>query len=189
MVTGLVVLLKRVKGNPRLAGKSKEEFIEIMANLNLPAPKLIDLAVPANRYCGIDEEQANQAAEQREAGADPVRTKASMDDLVMAARQNVKEIEPQQANDIIKNSKVCLVDVREENEFNEGHLENALLLPRGLLEFKIGAFSELEDKTAAIIVYCKTGKRAALAANTMQNMGYTNVISIAGGYEAWKKQI
>jgi len=49
--------------NSRLAGKSKEEFIEIMANLNLPKPKLIDMAVPANRYCGVDEVFAPQAAE------------------------------------------------------------------------------------------------------------------------------
>lgn len=49
--------------NSRLAGKSKAEFIEIMNNLNLPQPKLIEMAVPANRYCGIDEEYASQAAE------------------------------------------------------------------------------------------------------------------------------
>ncbi len=49
--------------NSRLAGKTKQEFIKIMSNLNLPKPKLIDMAVPANRYCGVDEELALQAAE------------------------------------------------------------------------------------------------------------------------------
>lgn len=52
--------------NPRLAGKTQEEFVEIMNNLNLPKPKLIDEAVPANRYCGLDENERQDAIEQRE---------------------------------------------------------------------------------------------------------------------------
>lgn len=58
-------IIQERTSNSRLAGKSKAEFIEIMKNLNLPKPKLIDMAVPANRYCGIDEEQAIQAAENK----------------------------------------------------------------------------------------------------------------------------
>lgn len=175
--------------NSRLAGKTKAEFIEIMANLNLPKPKLIDMAVPANRYCGIDEELANQAAEQGAGGFDPKRKASSMEDLVNQVIQNITEIDPIKAKDIISNSDVNIVDVREENEFNAGHLDDAILLPRGVLEFKINSIPQLADKSAAIIVYCASGKRAALSANTLQNMGYTNVLSIAGGYEAWKKQV
>lgn len=176
------------KSNSRLAGKTKQEFVDIMANLNLPKPKLIDMAVPANRYCGIDEELANQAAEQRVEGSDPKRQTSTMEDLVNQVRQNIIEIDPHKARDIIANSSVTIVDVREENEFNAGHLDNAILLPRGVLEFKINNITQLADKSAAIIVYCATGKRSALSANNMQNMGYTNVLSIAGGYEAWKQQ-
>ena len=175
--------------NSRLAGKTKAEFVEIMANLNLPKPKLIDMAVPANRYCGIDEELANQAAEQRVEGADPKRQTSTMEDLVNQVKQNITEIDPQKANDIIANSAVNIVDVREENEFNAGHIDQAILLPRGLLEFKIDKVPQLADTSAAIIVYCATGKRSALSANTLQNMGYTNVMSVAGGYEAWKQQV
>lgn len=175
--------------NSRLADKSKEEFIEIMNNLNLPKPKLIDMAVPANRYCGIDEELANQTAEERTEGSDPVRQNASMQDLINAAKQRITEIEPAKAKEIINNSSVCLLDVREEHEFINGHLDNAILIPRGELEFKIDKQPELSNKSAAIIVYCAGGNRGALATDTLQNMGYTNVMSIAGGYQAWKQQV
>jgi glyoxylase-like metal-dependent hydrolase (beta-lactamase superfamily II)/rhodanese-related sulfurtransferase len=173
--------------NPRLAGKTKQQFIDIMQNLNLPKPKLIDLAVPANRYCGIDEDQANQAAEPRIEGSDPKRQNATMQDLIMAAKKNITELSPARIKEIISNSDVSIIDVREENEFAAGHLDNAILLPRGVLEFKIGNFPELADKSGAIVVYCRTGGRAALSANTLQNMGYTNVLSLAGGYEAWNQ--
>ncbi|WP_428355796.1 MBL fold metallo-hydrolase [Methyloprofundus sp.] len=175
--------------NSRIAGKTKKEFLDIMTNLNLPTPKLIDMAVPANRYCGIDEELANQAAEHRIEGSDPKRQTSSMDELIKQIKQNITEIDPHKANDLIANNSITIVDVREENEFNAGHIDNAILLPRGLLEFKINTVAQLEDKSAAVIVYCASGKRSALSANTLQNMGYTNVLSVAGGYEAWKQQI
>jgi len=175
--------------NSRVAGKTKAEFLDIMANLNLPKPKLIDMAVPANRYCGIDEELANQAAENRVEGSNPKRKMSSMEDLLKQIKQNITEIEPPKAQEIIANSSVNIVDVREESEFNAGHIDHAILLPRGVLEFKINSIDQLSDKSAAVIVYCATGKRSALAANTMQGMGYNNVLSIAGGYEAWKQQV
>ncbi len=175
--------------NSRLAGKTKAEFVDIMTNLNLPKPKLIDMAVPANRYCGIDEEQASQAAEQRVEGSDPKRQTSSLEELVNQVMPNITEISPSKAQDIISNSDVVILDVREEDEFNAGHIDNTILLPRGLLEFKINTIAELSDKSAAIIVYCRSGKRSALSANTLQNMGYTNVLSIAGGYEAWKQHV
>ena len=174
--------------NPRLADKTKDEFIEIMENLNLPKPKLIDMAVPANRYCGIDEEMASQAAEPRVQGSDPKRQNVSMKELVSEAKKDTTEIEPAKAKEIIQNSSVCILDVREDHEHKEGHLDNAILLPRGLLEFKIDSFPELANKSTAIIIYCRTGGRAALASNTLKKMGYTNILSIAGGYEAWKQQ-
>ncbi len=173
--------------NPRLAGKTREEFVDIMANLNLPKPKLIDMAVPANRYCGIDEERANQDAEPRAEEDGSIGKVSSMDDYIDQAIQNITEIHPKKAKEIMSNDSVIIVDVREENEFNSGNIENAILLPRGVLEFKIHTIPELSDKSATIIVYCHSGKRSALSANTMQNMGYTNVLSIAGGFEAWKQ--
>ena len=173
--------------NSRLAGKTQAEFVDIMANLNLPAPKLIDMAVPANRFCGVDEEIANQAAEQRVEGSDPTRKVSSMEELINQIKQNITEITPQKANELLANSSINVVDVREEAEFNGGHIDKAILLPRGVLEFKIDKVSELADKSAPVIVYCATGKRSALSANAMQIMGYSNVLSVAGGYQAWQQ--
>jgi glyoxylase-like metal-dependent hydrolase (beta-lactamase superfamily II)/rhodanese-related sulfurtransferase len=170
-------------GNSRLVGKTKEQFVDIMANLNLPKPKLIDMAVPANRYCGIDEEQAKQDAGQRANSSGS----SSVGDMINQAMESITEIPPSKAKELIADSSVIIVDVREEHEFNAGSIDNAILLPRGVLEFKIHTIPELSDKSAAIVVYCHSGKRSALSAVTMQNMGYTNVLSIAGGYEAWKQ--
>jgi rhodanese-related sulfurtransferase len=60
-----------------------------------------------------------------------------MEDLVNQIKQNITEIDPQKAKDIMTNSSVTIIDVREENEFNAGHIDQAVLLPRGVLEFKI----------------------------------------------------
>jgi rhodanese-related sulfurtransferase len=56
-----------------------------------------------------------------------------------------------------------------------------------MLEFKIGSMPELADKSKAVLIYCRLGNRSALAAQTLQQLGYTNVLSMAGGFEAWKK--
>jgi len=77
--------------------------------------------------------------------------------------------------------------VREESEYAAGHLDKALPIPRGTLEFKVGTTPELADKSKTVLVYCRTGGRAAMAAQTLQSLGYLNVLSIAGGYEAWQK--
>jgi len=174
-------------GNSRVAGKTKEQFVDIMANLNLPKPKLIDMAVPANRYCGIDEEQENQDAEQRAEDSASNRQPSNTGDMINQAMESITEIQPGKAKELISDSSVIIIDVREEHEFNAGNIDNAILLPRGVLEFKIHTIPELSDKAVAIVVYCHSGKRSALSAVTMQNMGYTNVLSIAGDYEAWKQ--
>jgi len=80
-----------------------------------------------------------------------------------------------------------LIDTREESEYAAGHVDGALLVPRGMLEFKIGNMPELADKSKAVLIYCRLGNRSALAAQTLQQLGYTNVLSMAGGFEAWKK--
>ena len=78
-----------------------------------------------------------------------------------------------------------LLDVREPAEYQQGHLAGAINIPRGLLEFKMGGAPELEARDQAIVLYCKTSGRAALAAASLHQMGYVNVTSIAGGYDAW----
>ncbi len=105
-------------------------------------------------------------------------------DLVMEARQLVTEISTDEAEDCIRDADV-VIDVREAEEFTQGHLPGAINIPRGLLEFKLTSTPELEPRDLSIVLYCKTSGRGALAAKCMGEMGYLNVKSIAGGYDAW----
>lgn len=78
-----------------------------------------------------------------------------------------------------------LVDVREESEFASGRLPGAIHIGRGVLERDIE--SKIPDHDAEIVLYCGGGFRSALAADNLQKMGYTNVLSMDGGFRAWKE--
>lgn len=105
--------------------------------------------------------------------------------LMDEARNEIKEISVQETDELLKkNGKYLLLDVREKDEYREGHLEGALSLPRGFLEIKIE--SAVPDKSTPILAYCAGGVRSLLAANALKEMGYQNVISMSGGYTAWK---
>jgi rhodanese-related sulfurtransferase len=172
--------------NPRLAGKTREQFIGIMDNLNLPKPRLIDEAVPANRYCGLDENERQDAIVVRDTSR-PAHPEQTVQDKVAKAKQHITEVTVTTAKQLLAEGNIVLVDIREESEYAAGHIDNALLLPRGVLEFKIGNTPELANKSKAVLLYCRTGGRSALAAQTMQDLGYQNVLSMAGGFEAWQK--
>lgn len=105
-------------------------------------------------------------------------------DLVTQAKNMTQEISLHEAEQAILAADV-LLDVREADEYAAGYLRGAVLMPRGLLEFKLSASPALSARDIKVVVYCKTSGRAALAAQTMQAMGYLNVASIAGGYDAW----
>lgn len=77
-----------------------------------------------------------------------------------------------------------LIDVREDNEWQNGHAENAVHLGRGIIERDI--VDQFPDKNAELILYCGGGFRSALAADNLQKMGYANVFSMAGGWKAWQ---
>jgi rhodanese-related sulfurtransferase len=105
-------------------------------------------------------------------------------DLVMAAKARVQEVPLQDAEQAIRDADV-LVDVREADEFAAGHLGGAVHISRGLLEFKFSANPALQARDLKVLLYCKTSGRAALAAAVLHDMGYLNVQSIAGGFDAW----
>jgi rhodanese-related sulfurtransferase len=105
-------------------------------------------------------------------------------DLVAAAKSQVQEITVADAPEAIRAADV-LVDVREADEFAAGHLAGAVHISRGMLEFKFSANPALHARDLAIVLYCKTSGRAALAATALHDMGYLNVKSIAGGIDAW----
>ena len=105
-------------------------------------------------------------------------------DLVAAAKARVQEVPVADAEQAIRDADV-LVDVREADEFVAGHLAGAVHISRGLLEFKFSANPALQARDLNILLYCKTSGRAALAAASLHDMGYLNVRSVAGGFDAW----
>lgn len=105
-------------------------------------------------------------------------------DLVTDAKARIREIDLDAAEAAIRGADV-LLDVREADEFHAGHIPGAVNIPRGLLEFRLSANPELSSRDLNIVLYCKTSGRAALAACALQDMGYLNVQSIAGGFDAW----
>ena len=105
--------------------------------------------------------------------------------LMDEARGEINEISVNEAQELLqKNGKYLLLDVREKDEYREGHLEGAVSLPRGFLEIKVE--STVPDKSTPILAYCAGGVRSLLAAKALKEMGYQNVISMSGGYTAWK---
>ena len=105
-------------------------------------------------------------------------------DLVSAAKTRVQEVALDHVEQAIREADV-LVDVREADEFAAGHLGGAVHISRGMLEFKFSANPALQPRDLKVVLYCKTSGRAALAAAVLHDMGYLNVQSIAGGFDAW----
>ncbi len=105
-------------------------------------------------------------------------------DLVAAAKGRIHEIPVEQAEQAIGNADL-LIDVREADEFAAGHIPGAVHMSRGMLEFKLSMNPALAARDLNVVVYCKTSGRAALSCASLQEMGYLNVQSIAGGYDAW----
>jgi len=105
--------------------------------------------------------------------------------LMDEARKDIKELSADQVKNLLeKDGKYLLLDVREKEEYREGHLEGAVSLPRGFLELKVE--STIPDKSTPIVAYCAGGVRSLLAAKALKEMGYGEVISMAGGFGAWK---
>ena len=107
-------------------------------------------------------------------------------DIMADARKEIPEVTAQQVSDLLKNNgkSPVILDVREKDEWREGHLDGAVSLPRGFLEIKVE--NTVPDKNTPIVAYCAGGVRSLLAAKIMREMGYQNVSSMAGGYAAWK---
>ena len=105
-------------------------------------------------------------------------------DLVAAAKSRVHEIPLEEAEQALRAADV-LIDVRETDEYQAGHIPGAIHASRGMLEFKLSSAPQLNARDLKFVLYCKTSGRAALAACAMQDMGYLNVQSLAGGFDAW----
>ncbi len=105
--------------------------------------------------------------------------------LLKETKNQIRETTPFEANDFLRrNSAARLIDVREKTEWDEGYIPGATHVPRGFLESRIE--ETVNDKDTPLVIYCAGGVRSAFATKTLQEMGYTDVISLAGGYGAWK---
>lgn len=105
-------------------------------------------------------------------------------DLVLAAKALCTEVSIRDAPEVLRTADV-VIDVREADAYAAGHLAGAINIPRGVLEFNLSATAGLSKPELSVVLYCKTSGRSALAAVTMKTMGYLNVVSLAGGYDAW----
>lgn len=109
------------------------------------------------------------------------------EDLVAEARENAGRTNVEEVKQALDSGEeVTIVDVREPAEYEEAHLPGALLVPRGLLEYR--ASTDLPDKDRRIVTHCALGGRGALAASTLAEMGYTNVANMEGGMKGWREQ-
>ena len=106
--------------------------------------------------------------------------------MVEEAKRIIHEISPDKAEEALPSADL-LLDVREPDEFRDGHIPGAINIPRGLLEFKLSSDPELENRDQKVVVYCKTSGRAALAARALKEMGYLHIFSIEGGFDAWQQ--
>jgi len=107
-----------------------------------------------------------------------------MKTLVAEARKQITEISVEEAEKRIAEGAVVL-DVREPDEYRAGHLPQAINIPRGVLEIKVPGHENIPDTDTPICVYCGSGGRAALSAQRLQELGYTKVSSIEGGFKSW----
>ena len=104
--------------------------------------------------------------------------------LVNETKKNIKEITLQALKNKLDNQEQCvLIDVREDNEWLTGYIPTAMHISKGVIERDIE--KNIPDAHSEIIVYCSGGFRSALVANTLQNMGYSNVYSLSSGMQGW----
>ncbi len=105
--------------------------------------------------------------------------------LVNDAKSRIREVSVEEARKrVAARADVRLIDVREDREWAAGHALGAEHLGKGIIERDIEA--QVADKSTELILYCGGGYRSALAADVLQQMGYKNVYSMAGGWKAWK---
>jgi rhodanese-related sulfurtransferase len=107
--------------------------------------------------------------------------------LVNDAKTRIREVTVDQVKDMLdRGTRFELIDTREESEFARGHLPHARPLSKGIIERDIE--TAIPDRGAPVVLYCGGGFRSALAADNLQKMGYTNVLSMDGGWREWTEK-
>src|SRR5437764_1214759 len=112
---------------------------------------------------------------------------ASFRELLSRAKSEIRELTTAEAAEALADRPATVVlDVREPDEYEQGALPGAVHLPRGHLESKIE--THVSDRSAPIVIHCASGVRSAFAAKTLQDLGYTDVVSMTGGFNKWKDE-
>lgn len=150
--------------NPRLQKRDRAEFVALMKGLDLKMPDHLTEALRTNRSGGKTVAQ--------------LLAEASREIAFMSLAEVAHRLER-------GSSDVIILDVREKDAFDAGHLPGALHLPRGQLELRVD--KELPDPGARILTYCQLGRVSTLAAATLRQMGYTRAVALDGGYNEWVK--
>jgi sulfur-carrier protein adenylyltransferase/sulfurtransferase len=111
---------------------------------------------------------------------------ATFRDLLAAAKSEIREVDTAEAADLAALAGTLVLDVREPDEYDQGALPGALHIPRGHLEAQVEG--KVPGKDTPIVVYCAGGVRSAFAAKTLAELGYSDVVSMAGGFGRWKDE-
>ncbi|MGH2718073.1 MAG: rhodanese-like domain-containing protein [Actinomycetota bacterium] len=118
----------------------------------------------------------------------------SWEETVAAAKERVREIDPTEAKELAEGQGAIILDVREPHEWDDAHIEGAILVPLGQLQSAADPNSPSADprltehKGTPIVAQCETGKRSAVAADILMNLGYENVSSMTGGILFWARK-
>jgi glyoxylase-like metal-dependent hydrolase (beta-lactamase superfamily II)/rhodanese-related sulfurtransferase len=150
--------------NPRLQNKDRTAFIEMMKNLNLTMPTHVTEALRTNMTGG-------KTVAQMLSEAAAVVPFMSLDELNARIESR--------SDDLV------VLDVRERDAFEQGHIFGARLLPRGQMELRVN--EELSDPTKRILVYCEFGRVSTLATATLRQMGFQGAVALDGGMKAWRE--
>jgi sulfur-carrier protein adenylyltransferase/sulfurtransferase len=110
----------------------------------------------------------------------------SYQDLLREARKEIPEVTPPEVDALREAKRATLVDVREDSEWDQGHVPDAVHISKSYIEQQIEA--AVPDRDARVVTYCAGGVRSLFAAQTLREMGYTNVASMSGGFQGWKSQ-
>ena len=111
---------------------------------------------------------------------------ASFRELLQKAKSEIREVDTAAADELRKEPGAVVIDVREPDEYEQGAIPGALHIPRGQLESNIEG--RVSDRDTPLIVHCAGGTRSAFAAKSLAELGYTNVVSMAGGFNKWKDE-
>jgi molybdopterin/thiamine biosynthesis adenylyltransferase/rhodanese-related sulfurtransferase len=111
---------------------------------------------------------------------------ASFRDLLRDTKARIREVDTAEAETEVQEPNTVVLDVREADEYEQGALPGAIHIPRGHLESQVEG--KITDRDAHIVVYCAGGTRSAFAADTLTHLGYTDVVSMAGGFNKWKDE-